>query len=262
MTELSQPQTTMSSRKHMERSLWQKQVNEAMRLKFLEALTQTKFSLVDPSSLTKVTKRSRVMLRCVCGDAKERQVSQIVFDGVKGCRSCGYTGMTELRQKNIAKKTKYAHDPDRKAIAAIVFGARSRCQNPANPVYKNYGGRGIRFEFENSEIAVDYIYKVLGPRPSKQHTLDRIDNDKGYAAGNLRWADRHTQRINQRETYRKGKDYDRLTRLRELRPDYSWESLRQFVKRGLSDEEILAHKKGKHYGIFTRKNVISKLNSA
>lgn len=195
------------------------------------------------------------MLRCVCGEAKERQVSQIVFDGVKACRSCGYTGMTEQRQKNIAKKAKYAHTPDKKVIAAIVFGARSRCQNPTNPAYKNYGGRGIRFEFDSSEDAVEYIYRWLGPRPSKQHTLDRIDNDKGYAAGNLRWADRHIQRVNQRETYRKGEHHARISRLRELRSDYSWESLRQFVKRGLSDEEILTRKKGKHYGIFACKNV-------
>lgn len=163
--------------------------------------------------------------------------------------------MTDRRLENIARKVKYAGCPDKKRIASIVSGARRRCENPNSAAFTNYGGRGICFEFESNEAAVDYIHTVLGPRPSLQFTLDRIDNNKGYAAGNLRWADRRMQRINQRESYRKGKDYDRLARLHELRPDYSWESLRQFVKRGLSDEEILEHKKGKHYGIFACKNV-------
>jgi hypothetical protein len=38
----------------------------------------------------------------------------------------------------------------------------------------------------------------IGKRPSKKHSLDRIDNEKGYEPGNLRWATSQEQRRNAR----------------------------------------------------------------
>jgi hypothetical protein len=38
--------------------------------------------------------------------------------------------------------------------------------------------------------------KHIGPRPSKRHSLDRIDNRRGYEPGNVRWATRRTQSSN------------------------------------------------------------------
>lgn len=71
-----------------------------------------------------------------------------------------------------------------------------RCLNPNNPVYKDYGGRGIQVcdrwrQFEN-------FYADMGPRPSPAHSIDRIDNDGGYAPGNCRWAEPHVQQANKR----------------------------------------------------------------
>jgi hypothetical protein len=38
----------------------------------------------------------------------------------------------------------------------------------------------------------------LGPRPSRQHTVNRIDNDGHYEKGNLNWSTPSEQRRNQR----------------------------------------------------------------
>jgi hypothetical protein len=179
-------------------------------------------------------------------------VSQIVFDGVKACRSCGYTGMTDGRKESAARRAKYDGSEDVRVVVRAMQGAKKRCENPATTAYKNYGGRGIKFDFSSVEGAVTYVMQELGPRPSAKHTLDRIDNNGNYARGNLRWATRTTQRLNQRVTDRHGPDFARIQRLKALKPEYSYESIRQFVKRGLSDEEIIARKKGKHYGIFAR----------
>jgi hypothetical protein len=71
--------------------------------------------------------------------------------------------------------------------------AKNRCNNPRNPGYKYYGGRGIRFLFTSFE----QFFAELGPRPPGL-SLDRIDNDGNYEPGNARWAARSEQRRNQR----------------------------------------------------------------
>ena len=43
--------------------------------------------------------------------------------------------------------------------------------------------------------------RIVGRRigkPSTKHSIDRIDNDKGYQPGNCRWATAREQRLNQR----------------------------------------------------------------
>jgi len=41
-------------------------------------------------------------------------------------------------------------------------------------------------------------HRLLGPKPSPKHTVDRIDNDGHYVPGNVRWATRSEQNKNQR----------------------------------------------------------------
>lgn len=67
---------------------------------------------------------------------------------------------------------------------------------PANG-YENYGGRGITVC--KDWMSFDTFLKDMGKRPSKTHTLDRIDNCKGYSKKNCRWATWEEQHSNRRD---------------------------------------------------------------
>jgi hypothetical protein len=71
-----------------------------------------------------------------------------------------------------------------------------RCNNPRSSSYAPYGGRGIRVAVEF--MSFETFLGAIGPRPSSSHSLDRIDNDRGYEPGNVRWATRATQQNNRR----------------------------------------------------------------
>lgn len=73
---------------------------------------------------------------------------------------------------------------------------KTRCNNPNFYLYNRYGGRGIRVcnEWENS---FENFYEwAMNNGYTDELTIDRINNDKGYAPGNCRWATRNEQSRN------------------------------------------------------------------
>lgn len=77
----------------------------------------------------------------------------------------------------------------------IWQGMIQRCVNKRGAAYHRYGGRGITVcdRWQNSFAA---FYADMGPRPSPEMQLDRIDNDKGYSRENCRWATRQQNVMN------------------------------------------------------------------
>lgn len=75
-------------------------------------------------------------------------------------------------------------------------GMRDRCNNPNNPGYKNYGGRGIKVCKEWQESFEAY-YEYVGECPAGM-SLDRIDVNGDYEPGNVRWASHAVQARNRR----------------------------------------------------------------
>ncbi len=71
--------------------------------------------------------------------------------------------------------------------------AKSRCTNQNSQRWYTHGGRGIKFLFNN----FGEFFEAVGPRPDGM-TLDRIDNDGHYEAGNIRWATPSQQCSNRR----------------------------------------------------------------
>jgi hypothetical protein len=72
---------------------------------------------------------------------------------------------------------------------------RSRCNNPNEPAFPNYGARGITVCERWSQFS--NFYADMGEPPLGM-TLEREDNDRGYSKENCIWADRTTQGRNKR----------------------------------------------------------------
>lgn len=67
---------------------------------------------------------------------------------------------------------------------------RNQIYNSRNRQYKYYGGRGIDIDprWNDFWTFADEVEAEIGPLPFPGAQLDRIDNDRGYWSGNIKWS--------------------------------------------------------------------------
>lgn len=155
----------------------------------------------DPAS-PKERKIYRWICRCDCGT--RRSVASL---GLKNGRtkSCGC---------GINRITSSTHHLTRTYIHRKWDGMKSRCLNPNNKDYKNYGGRGIKI-CEGILQSPKTLLDIIGYRPSSKLSIDRRNNNGHYSCGaclecrsnewpmNLRWATASQQQNNRRDNRKK-----------------------------------------------------------
>jgi hypothetical protein len=104
-------------------------------------------------------------------------------------------------------------------------GMKTRCMSPTDPGYPNYGGRGISV-CEEWRDSFEQFLSDMGPKPTPQHTLDRINNAGNYEPGNCRWASPRTQGRNRRSNHL-------LTHNGQTKPLVEWAEAAGITQRSL-----------------------------
>ena len=79
---------------------------------------------------------------------------------------------------------------------------KARCFSSNKPSdIRNYRGRGIGICEQWVDSFLKF-YQDMGEKPSKEYSIDRIDNDKSYCPHNCRWATPKQQRENSRVVHK------------------------------------------------------------
>jgi hypothetical protein len=110
--------------------------------------------------------------------------------------SCGCLQVDVVKQRS----TTHGHTvgrsttPEYRSWAA----ARNRSENPNFAQTKDYSDRGIKMCKEWAD-SFEAFLAYIGPKPARGLTLERMDNDKGYEPGNVKWATRAEQNRNRRK---------------------------------------------------------------
>lgn len=157
--------------------------------------------------------RCYVLTKCTgCGAAQWQDLNSLQRGASRGCQSCS-------RPRRIPKWL------DKRLTAA-----KQRCENPNDRGYRNYGARGIRFNFESVTAAGLYLIETYG-LPERSTEIDRIDNMKDYEPGNLRYVTHKENNANKRTTV--------LSRFEQKYWPYAYSTTIRKLSSGMTREEII-----------------------
>lgn len=143
---------------------------------------------------------SHVVCQCECG-----ALLVVVLNKLKNChtRSCGCLKNDEARERFTT------HGISTSQIYGTWANIVNRTENKSGQDYDDYGGRGIRM-CQGWRLSATEFANDMGQRPTTKHSVDRINNERGYNCGhcdecvdkewdaNCRWATVEQQRNNTR----------------------------------------------------------------
>jgi hypothetical protein len=154
-----------------------------------------RWTVVTPNCFSDQRYNKMSLCQCECGTVRHVK-SYSLRKGLS--RSCGCLCADRTRQlgNSLKQENPVSRRPEHYAWVNMIH----RCTSPNSRVFCHYGGRGISVCGEWME-SFDTFLSDVGPRPSKEHSLDRIDVNGNYEPGNVRWATVDEQAKNRRSTH-------------------------------------------------------------
>ncbi len=152
--------------------------------------------------LEEIENRPEVKWKCLCLGCNKIRIrgGRSVRSGhSKQCRTC----QVKIAIKNRKFKSRFDLFGNDKKIQErwrdCLRHIISRCENPNDPAFYNYGRRGIKIS-EELKIPENFCKLIisLDGWNNKKLSLDRVDNNGDYAPGNLRMATMSQQVKNRR----------------------------------------------------------------
>jgi hypothetical protein len=169
--------------------------------------------------------------QCTCRRIRPVQAGNLMTGASISC-GCYKTEQAKARGHNLKECREYI----------IFMHIIDRCENPHSEVYDDYGGRGITIApvWRNDFWA---FLAHVGARPGPEYSIDRIDNNRDYEPGNVRWATIREQSRNTRRNHPitfQGKTQCLTDWAQELH--CSRELIRDRIARGWTEEDALTVK--------------------
>lgn len=151
-------------------------------------LTGEKFGRLTVVSRAENSKggKSRWLCRCECGNECVVHSSSLKSGNT---RSCGCI----RREASHDRAT--THGMSKTPLFTIWRAMVSRCNNPNNRSYENYGGRGIHVCDEWLDSSSFFGWAIANGY-SEGLTIERVDVNKGYEPSNCKWIPKAEQARN------------------------------------------------------------------
>lgn len=151
-------------------------------------------------------------MRCSCGWEGLVERANLRAGRTTRCNTCAKQKAARTLRQRQGYEEHCADAVHRERLITRISSIVSRCHNESNSVYADYGGRGIRVHAEwlaGRTGFLAYLVTLDGwDKPELQ--LDRIDNNRGYEPGNLRFCTRSENASNKRKI--KARDVEELKR--------------------------------------------------
>lgn len=142
-----------------------------------------KWQIIEVDQENSYPKSIYYICKCLrCGNIKSVSANNLKTKATSSC--CG-------KSKHNGYKTREYR---------IYLDMKNRCCDIKHKAYPNYGARGITICERWLDLNSGFMNFLsdMGNRPSKKHTIERIDNSLGYSPQNCSWETMEVQQRNRR----------------------------------------------------------------